>query len=81
MSSATFDASVARWNIDSPAKKPADRDAVQAADQLAVVPGLDAVRPPEPVQLAVRGDERLVDPTVRVGPDPRTRASPLRTRC
>ena len=31
--SATFDASARRWNIDSPANRPADADAVQATDQ------------------------------------------------
>ena len=48
-----------------PREQAADPHAVEPADQRAVAPGLDAVRPTELVQPAVRGDERLVDPAVR----------------
>ena len=46
-------------------EEPADADAVQPADERAVLPRLDRVRPAELVQPRVRVDERRVDPTVR----------------
>ena len=46
-------------------EEPADPHAVQAPDELAVLPRLDAVRPTKLVQARVRGDERRVDPAVR----------------
>ena len=39
--SATFDASVARLNMLSPKKARAEFDAVEAADELAVLPAFD----------------------------------------
>ena len=46
-------------------EEPADAHAVQAADELAVLPRLDGVRPTQLVQARVRVDERRVDPSVR----------------
>ena len=46
-------------------EEPADAHAVEPADELAVAPRLDAVRPAQLVQARVRVDERLVDPAVR----------------
>src|SRR5947207_1750915 len=51
-------------------EEPTDAHAVQTSDQFVIpvtvhLPGLDTVRPSEAMQLAVRGDELLVDPTVR----------------
>ena len=63
--SATFDASRLRWNIDSPANSPLIADAVEAARQLALaIEHFDAVRPAEPVQPRVGGDELAGDPAV-----------------
>ena len=63
--SATFEASRSRWNIDSPGEQPADRHAVQPAGQPAVAPRLDRVRPAELVQPEVRRADVVVDPAVR----------------
>ena len=46
-------------------EQPADGDAVEAAGELVVTPRLDAVRPAEPMELGVRGNELVVDPPVR----------------
>ena len=70
--SATFEASRSRWNIDSPANRPADRHAVQAADQPAVAPGLDRVRPAQLVQPPVGRADVVVDPARTRAPGPRS---------
>ena len=59
---AALEASVRRWNIDSPAKKPAESDAINAARQLAVLPGLDAVGEPDAVQASIGIEHRIGDP-------------------
>ena len=60
--SATFEASVSRWNIDSPANSPPIETPYSAAGEPAVAPGLHRVHPAEPVQLDVRRPDRRVDP-------------------
>ena len=60
--SAAFDASVRRWNIDSPAKKPAESDAINAARQIAVLPGLDAMCEPDAVQALIGIEHGIGDP-------------------
>ncbi len=67
---ATFDASVTRWNFDSAANRPPmltpySPPTSASRSLFVVLPRLHAVRPSEFVQLGVRGDELLVDPTVR----------------
>ena len=79
--SATFEASRTRWNIDSPANSPPIADAVQPADQLAVAPRLDRVRPAEPVQLAVRRRDVAGDPARSRATGRRTPPPPRRRRC
>ena len=62
-------------------EQPADAHAVEAADQLVPDPGLDAVRPSQLVQPAVRVARTTRRSTRAAAAGPRTRASPPRTRC
>ena len=78
---ATFDASVTRWNIDSPANSPPIAQPVEPTDQLVVAPHLDTVRPAELVQPRVRVARTTRRSNRADGADRRTRASPPRTRC
>ena len=50
-----------------PREQPAHGHAVQAAEQLAVAPGLHRVRPAEPVEPAVGGGDRGGDPAAGAG--------------
>src|SRR4249919_1130046 len=45
---------------------PSQRDAIQAADKAVVLPGLDRVRDPEPVQFLVTGHDLITDPGSRI---------------
>ena len=78
---ATFDASVTRWNIDSPAKNPPIRTPYRPPTSSPPSPRLDAVRPTQLVQPRVRVDERLVDPTVRTARIGARAHHVARTRC
>ncbi len=62
---ATLEASRARWNIDSPANSPPDRETVEPALEPVVAPRLDRVRPTECVQAHVGLAHPPVDPPVR----------------
>ena len=64
--SATLDASVARWNIDSPAKRPPMRTPYRPpTSSPSSSQRLDAVGPAEVVQADVGLDERRRDPAAR----------------
>ena len=64
--SAIFDASVRRANMDSPKKRPPERHAVETTHQLAFHPCLDRVRDARGVQPFVHRDHPTVDPGARL---------------
>ena len=78
--SATFEASRDPVEHRLAGEQAADRDAVQAADQLAVLPGLHRVRPAQLVQPGVGREDLVVDPGA-VAAGRRRRGPPRRRRC
>ena len=68
MDQATFEASRSRREHAFAEERRAERHAVEAADQLAVPPGLDRVAVAAREELAIELADRRVDPGLRRGP-------------